>query len=90
MGADLRFTITARDGDARCGQLELAHGVVSTPAFMPVGTRAAIKALTLDQVEQLDPEIILANTITSTFVPETSASNGWVASTSSSGGAGRS
>jgi queuine tRNA-ribosyltransferase len=62
VGADLRFSISARDGEARCGRLELAHGVVSTPAFMPVGTRAAVKALTLDQVEQLDPEIILANT----------------------------
>jgi queuine tRNA-ribosyltransferase len=48
--------------EARCGRLELAHGVVNTPAFMPVGTRAAIKGVTLDQVEQLAPEIILANT----------------------------
>jgi queuine tRNA-ribosyltransferase len=42
--------------------LTLAHGSVETPAFMPVGTRAAIKGLTFDQVDDLAPEIILANT----------------------------
>ena len=42
---------------ARC-----AHGVVETPAFMPVGTRAAVKGVTLDQVRALGAEIILANT----------------------------
>jgi queuine tRNA-ribosyltransferase len=40
----------------------LPHGVVQTPAFMPVGTRGAIKGLTIDQVTALDPDIILANT----------------------------
>jgi queuine tRNA-ribosyltransferase len=42
--------------------MTLSHGVVETPAFMPVGTRGAIKGLTIDQVRQLDPAIILANT----------------------------
>ena len=56
------FDLTATDGAARRGRLRLAHGVVETPAFMPVGTRAAIKALTLDDVERLGAEIILANT----------------------------
>jgi queuine tRNA-ribosyltransferase len=56
------FDLIARDGDARRGRLRLAHGSIETPAFMPVGTRGAIKALTLDQVETLGPEIILANT----------------------------
>ncbi len=62
MSADLRFTITATDGAARRGQLRLPHGVIETPAFMPVGTRAAIKGLAFDQVDALDPDIILANT----------------------------
>jgi queuine tRNA-ribosyltransferase len=61
VSAALRFTVVARDEGARRGQLELAHGTVETPAFMPVGTRAAIKALTIDQVESLGPDIILAN-----------------------------
>ena len=56
------FEVTTTDGEARRGRLSLAHGVVQTPAFMPVGTRAAIKALTIDQVERLGAEIILANT----------------------------
>jgi queuine tRNA-ribosyltransferase len=62
MSAHARFDLIARDGAARRGRLELAHGSIATPAFMPVGTRGAIKGLTLDQVESLDPEIILANT----------------------------
>jgi queuine tRNA-ribosyltransferase len=56
------FEITARDGAARRGRLTLAHGTVETPAFMPVGTRAAIKGVTLDGVEALGADIILANT----------------------------
>jgi queuine tRNA-ribosyltransferase len=62
MSAHARFDLIARDGAARRGRLELAHGSIATPAFMPVGTRGAIKGLTLDQVESLDPDIILANT----------------------------
>ncbi|MGE3343359.1 MAG: tRNA guanosine(34) transglycosylase Tgt [Vicinamibacterales bacterium] len=62
MTADVRFTISATDGRARRGQLTLPHGVVQTPAFMPVGTRAAIKGVAFDQVDTLAPDIILANT----------------------------
>jgi queuine tRNA-ribosyltransferase len=62
VSASPRFELLAHDGAARRGRLELAHGTVETPAFMPVGTRAAIKALTIDQVQSLDPDIILANT----------------------------
>ncbi len=50
------------DGQARRGRLRLAHGEIDTPAFMPVGTRAAIKGLTHDQVVTLGAEIILGNT----------------------------
>jgi queuine tRNA-ribosyltransferase len=56
------FDIVARDGAARRGRLRLPHGIVETPAFMPVGTRGAIKAITLDAVRDLDAGIILANT----------------------------
>ncbi len=62
MNDGLTFEITARDGRARRGRLRLPHGVVETPAFMPVGTRASIKGLTAEQVEALAPDIILANT----------------------------
>jgi queuine tRNA-ribosyltransferase len=56
------FELLARDGLARRGRLTLAHGAVETPAFMPVGTRAAVKGVTLDQLRALDAELLLANT----------------------------
>ena len=56
------FTVTHTDGAARRGQLRLPHGVVETPVFMPVGTRAAVKGVTGEQLESLGAEIILGNT----------------------------
>ena len=56
------FTVTHRDGTARRGQLRLPHGIVETPVFMPVGTRAAVKGVTGEQLEALGVEIILGNT----------------------------
>lgn len=56
------FTLHARDGGARCGTLRLAHGVVETPIFMPVGTAATVKGLTPVQLEELGAQIVLANT----------------------------
>jgi queuine tRNA-ribosyltransferase len=56
------FTVTHRDGNARRGRLHLPHGTVETPAFMPVGTRAAVKGVTVDQLHALGAEILLANT----------------------------
>ena len=56
------FTVTHRDGRARRGQLRLPHGVVETPVFMPVGTRAAVKGVTGEQLESLGAQIILGNT----------------------------
>ena len=62
MPADFGFHVIATDGRARRGRVRLAHGEIETPVFMPVGTRAAVKGLTHDQIIALDPEIILANT----------------------------
>jgi queuine tRNA-ribosyltransferase len=42
VSATFAFAVTARDGRARRGRLRVAHGLVETPAFMPVGTRAAV------------------------------------------------
>ena len=47
---------------ARLGRLELGHGVVDTPQFMPVGTNATVKALHPDDLEEVGASIILANT----------------------------
>jgi queuine tRNA-ribosyltransferase len=56
------FKILSRDGAARRGELTTPHGVVQTPAFMPVGTRAAVKSVTQRDLEDLGAEIILGNT----------------------------
>jgi queuine tRNA-ribosyltransferase len=56
------FTVTATDGAARRGALTTAHGVVQTPAFMPVGTQGAVKATRHRDVEEAGAEIILGNT----------------------------
>ena len=53
---------TATDGAARTGWLETPHGKVRTPAFMPVGTRAAVKAVDTDDLVEVGAEIVLANT----------------------------
>lgn len=58
----LPFHIDARDGAARTGKLETPHGEVDTPVFMPVGTLASVKGTANETLEQLDAEIILANT----------------------------
>jgi queuine tRNA-ribosyltransferase len=56
------FTITATDGAARTGVLQTPRGAIRTPAFMPVGTAATVKALTVDQVAETGADIILGNT----------------------------
>ncbi len=76
-GTPFRFELEARDleaadldargpigrsGEARAGLFQTPHGVVHTPAFMPVGTHGAVKAMTPDQVRATGAEMILANT----------------------------
>jgi queuine tRNA-ribosyltransferase len=57
-----RFELEARCGQARAGSFGTPHGRFSTPAFMPVGTHGALKALTPEQVRAAGAEIVLANT----------------------------
>ncbi|MGD2060366.1 MAG: tRNA guanosine(34) transglycosylase Tgt [Acidimicrobiia bacterium] len=56
------WTAEATDGKARAGTLDTPHGQVETPAFMPVGTRAAVKAVDTDDLISVGAEIVLANT----------------------------
>jgi queuine tRNA-ribosyltransferase len=63
------FTVTATDGAARAGLLRTAHGDVPTPAFMPVGTKAAVKTLDPDELRGLGARIILGNTYHLHFRP---------------------
>lgn len=60
--AEFGFTLKASDGMARRGQLTTAHGLIETPVFMPVGTAATVKAMTVDAVASTGAMIILANT----------------------------
>ena len=56
------FRLIAKDGAARLGEIATAHGVVRTPAFMPVGTQGAIKGVHHDDVRAAGADIVLANT----------------------------
>ena len=57
----MEFSVTAQCGAARCGRLTLAHGVVETPVFMPVGTYGTVKAMAPRELEELGAQIILGN-----------------------------
>ncbi len=56
------FDLLAQDGPARTGRVTTPHGVIRTPAFMPVGTAGTVKALYMDQVRDTGADIILGNT----------------------------
>ena len=56
------FTLAARSGAARAGRFATPRGAIHTPAFMPVGTHGAVKALTPEQVRSTGAEMVLANT----------------------------
>ncbi|MGI9500852.1 MAG: tRNA guanosine(34) transglycosylase Tgt, partial [Geminicoccaceae bacterium] len=56
------YEVLATDGKARLGRLETAHGAIDTPAFMPVGTAATVKAMTNDMIRATGAQIILGNT----------------------------
>jgi queuine tRNA-ribosyltransferase len=58
----MRFSILATSGAARRGRLELAHGAIDTPAFMPVGTYGSVKAMAPDELVALGAQIVLGNT----------------------------
>ena len=58
----MKFTVTHRDGAARRGRLELAHGSVETPVFMPVGTYGTVKAMSPEELVGLGAQIVLGNT----------------------------
>ena len=56
------YEIQAQSGAARAGQYETAHGPFTTPLFMPVGTHATVKGVTIDGLHQLNSQVVLANT----------------------------
>ena len=56
------FTLIKTDGGARLGEIATPRGIIRTPAFMPVGTAATVKAVYTDQLEGAGADVILANT----------------------------
>ena len=56
------FTVLARDGAARLGRLDTAHGAIETPVFMPLGTAGSVKAMTPEAVAVTGARLILGNT----------------------------
>ena len=58
----MKFAVSHRDGAARRGRLELAHGAVDTPAFMPVGTYGTVKAMSPAELREVGAQIVLGNT----------------------------
>ena len=59
---DFAFNVLKTDKFARCGLIKTHRGNIHTPAFMPVGTQATIKACTIDDIKKTGSEIILSNT----------------------------
>ena len=62
MAGPFAFDVVRRDAGARLGRLRLAHGTIDTPAFMPVGTRGAVKGVTTASLAEVGADILLANT----------------------------
>src|ERR1700753_3993316 len=62
MPENFSFRLMATDGAARAGEITTPHGIVRTPAFMPVGTQAAIKGVHHDDVKASGADIMLGNT----------------------------
>ena len=59
---EFAFNVLKKDKFARCGLIETHRGNIHTPAFMPVGTQATVKACTIEDVKKTGSEIILSNT----------------------------
>jgi len=58
----VKFDLLATDGAARRGTLTLAHGLVETPSFMPVGTYGTVKAMSPAELVEIGAHIVLGNT----------------------------
>jgi len=61
MTQDFSFTVEATDGAARKGEIRTPRGVIRTPAFMPVGTAATVKAMFVEDVREAGADILLGN-----------------------------
>ncbi len=62
MSSTFTFAVRTVDGDARLGAIVTPRGIIRTPAFMPVGTAATVKAMHPEAVRALGADIVLSNT----------------------------
>lgn len=62
MAIQFELIKTCKQSGARLGRLHTPHGVIDTPIFMPVGTQATVKAMTPEELEDMEAQIILSNT----------------------------
>jgi len=58
----MKFELLGKDANARLGVITTKRGVINTPAFMPVGTQATVKAMSPDELKEIGAEIVLCNT----------------------------
>ena len=63
IGSPYGFTLHGQDGSARLGMISTPRGEIRTPAFMPVGTAATVKAMYPDQVKALGADVLSENRI---------------------------
>jgi len=77
----LKFEILKRQGKSRRGRLHTKHGIINTPAFMPVGTCATVKAMMPESVASTGAEILLGNTYHLMLRPGADLVQKWVVCT---------
>ena len=62
MGKPIKYELEKKDKNARAGVISTPHGEIKTPVFMPVGTQATVKAMTNEELKEINSQIILGNT----------------------------
>lgn len=85
----LDFELINTSSNARRGRLKLAHGTVETPIFMPVGTYGSVKAMSPENLDDIEAQIILGNTFHLWLRPDSTSSGSLAASMISSAGTNR-
>ena len=55
------FDLLAKEGEARTGKIVTPHGTIETPSFVPVGTQASVKALSIEDLRKIGNQVIIAN-----------------------------
>ena len=62
MEKPIKYELEKKDKNSRAGVISTPHGEIKTPVFMPVGTQATVKAMTKEELKEINSQIILGNT----------------------------